>query len=191
MANNEVLSCTVKADREGGRPLEISVEKLNVNGFISNQIFGKNFFVPPCLYYGYFSAEASPKKPSTSSTGKKDVNILYFYSNNLFLAFFLFYVVFSFKQESPLPVSPQRKAFLIFYCIPVSPGNSRLIFATTRNFGVWIDKVVPRWIVHIGQNLVLDSDLYLLHVEVGILFLQINCPLLKLSCVTVPSVESC
>ncbi|XP_073054663.1 flavonoid 8-hydroxylase 2, chloroplastic isoform X1 [Primulina eburnea] len=130
---------SVKADREGGRPLEISIEKLDENGFISNQIFGKNFFVPPCLYYGYFSPGASPKNPSTSSTENKD--------------------------EPVLPVPPQRKAFLIFYCIPVCPGNSRLIFASPRNFGVWIDKVVPRWIFHIGQNLIIDSDLYLLHVE--------------------------
>ncbi|KZV38352.1 protochlorophyllide-dependent translocon component 52, chloroplastic-like [Dorcoceras hygrometricum] len=139
MANNEVLSCTLKADREGGRPLEISIEKLDINGFISNQLFGDNFFVPPCLFYGYFSPGGSPKTTSTSSTGNKD--------------------------EPVSSVKPQRKALLIFYCIPVSPGNSRLIFASPRNFGVWIDKVIPRWIFHIGQNLILDSDLYLLHLE--------------------------
>lgn len=60
----------------------------------------------------------------------------------------------------------QRRAALIFICVPVSPGNSRLIWAFPRNFGIWIDKIVPRWIFHIGQNLILDSDLYLLHVEV-------------------------
>lgn len=61
---------------------------------------------------------------------------------------------------------PQRRTMLIFYCIPVSPGYSRLIWAFPRNFGVWIDRVVPRWMFHVGQNLILDSDLYLLHVEV-------------------------
>lgn len=61
---------------------------------------------------------------------------------------------------------PQRRALLIFYCVPVSPGYSRLIFASPRNFGVWIDRVVPRWMFHVGQNLVADLDLYLLHVEV-------------------------
>lgn len=69
-------------------------------------------------------------------------------------------------QEPPSPVL-MKKMFLLFYCIPVSPGNSRLIFASPRNFGVWIDRVVPRWLFHIGQNLILDSDLYLLHVEVN------------------------
>ncbi|KAL1155341.1 hypothetical protein V6Z11_A08G017600 [Gossypium hirsutum] len=47
----------------------------------------------------------------------------------------------------------------------VSPGNSRLIWIFLRKFGVWIDQIVPRWMFHIGVNLVLDSDLYLLHVE--------------------------
>ncbi|CAL5437744.1 unnamed protein product [Camellia sinensis] len=46
-----------------------------------------------------------------------------------------------------------------------SPGNSRLIWTFPRNVGVWIDRVVPRWMFHVGQNLILDSDLYLLHLE--------------------------
>lgn len=62
---------------------------------------------------------------------------------------------------------PAGKRFgLVFICVPVSPGNSRLIWVFPRNFGIWIDKIVPRWMFHVGQNLVLDSDLYLLHVEV-------------------------
>ncbi|MFS8008946.1 putative pheophorbide a oxygenase [Helianthus anomalus] len=47
-----------------------------------------------------------------------------------------------------------------------SPGNSRLIFISGRNFAVGIDRIVPRWTFHINQNLVIDSDLYLLHIEV-------------------------
>ena len=62
--------------------------------------------------------------------------------------------------------SVQQEFFLIFFCIPVSPGSSRLIWSFPRNFGHWIDKVVPRWVFHMGQNLVIDSDLYLLHIEV-------------------------
>ncbi|KAG4185928.1 hypothetical protein ERO13_A08G011000v2 [Gossypium hirsutum] len=58
-----------------------------------------------------------------------------------------------------------RRFLLIFMCVPVSPGNSRLIWIFLRKFGVWIDQIVPRWMFHIGVNLVLDSDLYLLHVE--------------------------
>ncbi|KAF9609181.1 hypothetical protein IFM89_013571 [Coptis chinensis] len=58
-----------------------------------------------------------------------------------------------------------RWFLLIFICVPVSPGNSRLIWSFPRNVGVWIDQVVPRWMFHVGQNLILDSDLYLLHLE--------------------------
>ncbi|KAF9595264.1 hypothetical protein IFM89_038267 [Coptis chinensis] len=58
-----------------------------------------------------------------------------------------------------------RRLLLIYICVPVSPGNSRLIWAFPRNFGVWIDAVVPRWMFHVGQNLLIDSDLYLVHLE--------------------------
>ncbi|CAB4312546.1 unnamed protein product [Prunus armeniaca] len=124
-----------KADREGGRPLELSVQKLDINGFIAKQEWGRSKFLPPCVFY------ASPLDPvdqgngAASSAGTKKVS------------------------------SAQRRALLIFICIPVSPGNSRLIWTFPRNFGVWIDKIVPRWMFHVGQNLILDSDLYLLHVE--------------------------
>jgi hypothetical protein len=63
-------------------------------------------------------------------------------------------------------MSLQRESALVFICIPVSPGSSRLIWSFPRNFGIWIDKVVPRWIFHMETNLILDSDLYLLYVEV-------------------------
>lgn len=60
----------------------------------------------------------------------------------------------------------QRRSLLVFYCIPVGPGRSRLISVFPRNFSVWIDRIVPRWIFHVRYNLVLDSDLHLLHIEV-------------------------
>ncbi|KAK6141826.1 hypothetical protein DH2020_024432 [Rehmannia glutinosa] len=129
-----------KADREGGRPLEISIQKLDINGFTAKQVFGENFFIPPCLYYGYFSPGGGQSMNKASPSAGK-------------------------KEELLPPVPPKKRALLIFYCIPVSPGNSRLIFVSPRNFAVWIERIVPRWIFHIGQNLILDSDLYLLHVE--------------------------
>lgn len=51
-------------------------------------------------------------------------------------------------------------------CIPVRPGKSRVISLTTRNFATWADKFIPRWYIHIGHNLVMDSDLFLLHAQV-------------------------
>ncbi|KAI3798125.1 hypothetical protein L1987_33394 [Smallanthus sonchifolius] len=56
-----------------------------------------------------------------------------------------------------------EKDILVFICIPVSPGNSRVILVLPTNF--WMDLFVFRWIAHMFQNLVIDSDLYLLHVE--------------------------
>lgn len=118
-----------KADREGGRPLELSIEKLDVNGFRANQGWSKSKFMPPSIFYAYSDPDQTPPSGET--------------------------------QKS----SAQRKFALIFVCIPVSPGKSRLIWCFPRNFGLWIDKIVPRWMFHVGQNLILDSDLYLLHVE--------------------------
>ncbi|CAI0444896.1 unnamed protein product [Linum tenue] len=65
----------------------------------------------------------------------------------------------------PNEPSIERKTALVFMCIPVSPGHSRLIWVFPRNFDVWVDKVLPRWMTHMGTNLLLDSDLYLLHIE--------------------------
>ncbi|RLN42497.1 protochlorophyllide-dependent translocon component 52, chloroplastic-like [Panicum miliaceum] len=54
---------------------------------------------------------------------------------------------------------------LVVFCVPVAPGRSRLIWAFPRNFGVWLDLIIPRWLYHVRQNRVLDSDAYILHVE--------------------------
>ena len=69
-------------------------------------------------------------------------------------------------MQNPSTSKPVKKVLLVFLCIPVSPGNSRLIFTSPRNFDVWIDRIVPHWIFHVNQNLIIDSDLSLLHVEV-------------------------
>ncbi|KAE9601179.1 putative pheophorbide a oxygenase [Lupinus albus] len=117
-----------KVDREGGRPLELSIEKFDANGFSANQGWSKSKFIPPAIFYAYTDPDQTPSAETQKS-------------------------------------STQRKFALIFICVPVSPGQSRLIWCFPRNFGLWIDKIVPRWIFHVGQNLILDSDLYLLHVE--------------------------
>jgi phenylpropionate dioxygenase-like ring-hydroxylating dioxygenase large terminal subunit len=128
---------TVKVDREGGRPLEINVKKLDKDGFVAKQEWGTSGFLPPCIFYANTDPFPDPDNGSASpAEGKK-----------------------------PSVSVPQKRMALIFICIPVSPGNSRLIWTFPRNFGVWIDRIVPRWMFHVGQNLILDSDLYLLHVE--------------------------
>ncbi|KAF2305440.1 hypothetical protein GH714_005318 [Hevea brasiliensis] len=125
----------VKVDREGGRPIDLSVKKLDRDGFTGKMDWGSSKFIAPCIFYAYTEPVADQGNGTVSSPHTK-------------------------KQ-----LSTHRRMALIFICIPVSPGNSRLIWVFPRNFGVWIDKIVPRWVFHVGQNLILDSDLYLLHVE--------------------------
>ncbi|KAI5067053.1 hypothetical protein GOP47_0018205 [Adiantum capillus-veneris] len=74
-----------------------------------------------------------------------------------------------FTMEAQIPGKPTKKGVpkkvvMIFICIPVSPGQSKLIWAFRRNFSLWMQVLMPRWYLHIRQMLVLDSDLYLLHV---------------------------
>jgi hypothetical protein len=69
---------------------------------------------------------------------------------------------------------------LVFMCIPVAPGKSRVIWAFPRNVGVWLDKIIPRWYHHIEVNAVLDSDIYLLHVEVTIAQLRLRNPRIQI-----------
>ncbi|WVZ60951.1 hypothetical protein U9M48_010902 [Paspalum notatum var. saurae] len=67
-----------------------------------------------------------------------------------------------FPQEGKKKVP---RVMLVFFCVPVAPGKSRVIWAFPRNIGVWLHHITPRWLFHIGQNLILDSDIFLLHIE--------------------------
>lgn len=58
----------MKADREGGKPLELHVEKLDINGFIADQGLTKSRFIPPCIFYAY-----TPDQPSSSGETKVTV----------------------------------------------------------------------------------------------------------------------
>lgn len=106
-----------RADREGGIPLELIVENINIEGFSGKREPATNNFFAPCLYYSH------------------------------------------------VPLGPKKKVAFVFSCVPISPGKSRVIWSNVKNFGVLWDKIVPRWISHISQNLIFDSDLGLLHVE--------------------------
>ncbi|KAM0038110.1 putative pheophorbide a oxygenase [Helianthus debilis subsp. tardiflorus] len=119
---------SVKVDREGGTPMDISLQKIDKNGFTATEQQGRKWsFVSPCLLQASLTVNESP--------------------NN---------------TQGKLPQKPPRKDLFIFFCIPVSPGNSRFIGVSPRNFSLWIDSFVTRWMHHIVQNLVIDSDLYLL-----------------------------
>lgn len=58
----------------------------------------------------------------------------------------------------------EKKMGLVTYCIPVSPGKSRIVAQFPRNFATSMHKLTPRWWTHIKtRNLVLDGDMILLH----------------------------
>ncbi|CAH2070950.1 unnamed protein product, partial [Thlaspi arvense] len=120
-----------KVDREGGRPLKITVKRLEKEGFFAKQEWGYSDFIAPCVYRA--STETLMEQETPAASDKAELS--------------------------------KRKYSLIFICIPVSPGRSRLILTFPRNFGLIIDKIVPRWVFHMSLNKVLDSDLHLLHVE--------------------------
>uniref|UniRef100_A0A3Q7G3R8 Uncharacterized protein n=1 Tax=Solanum lycopersicum TaxID=4081 RepID=A0A3Q7G3R8_SOLLC len=50
--------CTVKGDREGGKQLDISLLKLDINGFIAKQGHDEHKFIAPCVYYGPFGVQS-------------------------------------------------------------------------------------------------------------------------------------
>ncbi|KAF2314552.1 hypothetical protein GH714_027527 [Hevea brasiliensis] len=142
-----VAAYPFKLDREGGAPIDISIEKLDKNGFQATRYGGNSRFMAPCTYYSAVSLPTSVNPGNVSDQGNGSVSSA---GNNM---------------PSSNSNVPQQRGLLVFYCVPVSPGRSRLIFIFPRNFGVWIDKIIPRWVFHVRQNLVLDSDLYLLHIE--------------------------
>ncbi|CAN1327404.1 Protochlorophyllide-dependent translocon component 52, chloroplastic [Linum perenne] len=129
-----------KRDREGGRPLKFAVNELRVDGYDASVDYGHSVFNAPSVFSIHYYIDATQTEKCMSST----MSLHYFECILLQLA---------------------RRTAFIFMCIPVSPGNSRLIWSFPRNFDTWIDKVVPRWFNHLGLNMVFDSDLNLLHVE--------------------------
>ena len=60
----------------------------------------------------------------------------------------------------------QKQLGLVTYCLPVSPGKSRIVAQFPRNFAKTLHAVVPRWWNHVKtRNLVLDGDMILLHYQ--------------------------
>ncbi|KAF8779000.1 hypothetical protein HU200_003106 [Digitaria exilis] len=55
---------------------------------------------------------------------------------------------FQFIAPSTLGNKKAPRLLLVFFCIPVAPGRSRVIWAFPRNVGVWLHKITPRWLYH-------------------------------------------
>lgn len=67
------VSFTVKADREGGRPLEMKIQKLDRSGFIGKQEGGTSKFIPPCVFYVSSDLFIDKTNGSASSVETKKV----------------------------------------------------------------------------------------------------------------------
>ncbi|BAY90190.1 MULTISPECIES: aromatic ring-hydroxylating dioxygenase subunit alpha [unclassified Tolypothrix] len=56
-----------------------------------------------------------------------------------------------------------KQVGLVTYCIPVSPGKSRIVAQFTRNFAKTLHHLRPRWWDHVSErNEVIDGDMVLL-----------------------------
>ncbi|VAI23705.1 unnamed protein product [Triticum turgidum subsp. durum] len=132
----------VEFDIEGGGPIKMKTKEANVDGFLTEQQENRGYFryVAPCTFYGSpLPREVAPFAVDDSPLPSEAT------------------------EEEEKKKKPQF--MMVFMCIPVAPGKSRVIWALPRNVGVWLDKVIPRWYYHMGPNALFDSDMYLLHVE--------------------------
>lgn len=68
--------------------------------------------------------------------------------------------------EYAISFGGDRQVGLVTYCIPVSPGKSRIVAQFPRNFAQQCHHWTPRWWNHISvRNSVLDGDMILLHYQ--------------------------
>ncbi|KAL4611960.1 hypothetical protein ACB092_08G163800 [Castanea dentata] len=67
---------SVKADREGGRPLQLMIEKLDINGFKADQGWSNSKFLPPCVFYAYTKPVNQANGSESSVRTKKERKIM-------------------------------------------------------------------------------------------------------------------
>ena len=65
--------------------------------------------------------------------------------------------------EYEITFGPDKQMGLVTYCVPVTPGQSRLIVLFPRNFATGMSRFIPRWWEHSKlRNRVIDSDMLIL-----------------------------
>lgn len=70
------------------------------------------------------------------------------------------------RVEYAINLGGGRQVGLVTYCIPVAPGESRIVAQFPRNFATGLQRLIPRWWEHIKtRNAVLDGDMVLLHYQ--------------------------
>ncbi|BBN14704.1 hypothetical protein MPTK1_6g13750 [Marchantia polymorpha subsp. ruderalis] len=67
------------------------------------------------------------------------------------------------SRKQPKVDEEVKQISTIFFCVPVAPGKSKVIFSFPRNFAQLVFKLTPRWFGHYSHMAVIDSDLLLLH----------------------------
>lgn len=140
-------SFTDKLDREGGAPIDISIEMLDKNGFQATRNGGNSKFMAPCTYY---SAVSPPTSVSSSGNSKVkhsfnslffcDFQICYFVSICLCICFFTSNPVGLFRSHHQM--FHNEKCFLFstaFQLVQVKAGwylhsQEILEFGSTKSF---------------------------------------------------------
>lgn len=64
------MSFTIKLDREGGAPIDINIETVDIYGFRANRFGGKSKFMAPCTYYSAFSLPTPAKAGNAGDQSK-------------------------------------------------------------------------------------------------------------------------
>lgn len=90
----------MKVDREGGRPLEISIKKSDLNGFIARQEAAYSRFIAPCVFSAFTSLGADQSNGSGTSASQavtKEVN-----QGNLFIIYLIILLSYFFSPSMRL-----------------------------------------------------------------------------------------
>lgn len=70
------------------------------------------------------------------------------------------------RLEYQFELGAGRQAGMVTYCLPISPGRSRIVALFPRNFAKAFQQIIPRWFEHITRrHPVLDGDMILLHAQ--------------------------
>ncbi|KAG6541614.1 hypothetical protein Mapa_017007 [Marchantia paleacea] len=134
----------IQGNRSSARPLNLKIVDSHIQGFKAKREETMDLtFHAPCLSRMDFQLP-----PSKTPKGHP-------------LALKVREWITSRKQSK---VNEQSKQIsTIFYCVPVAPGKSKVIFSFPRNFAQLVFKLTPRWFGHFSHMAVIDSDLLLLH----------------------------
>lgn len=81
-------SFTPKADREGGTPLDINLQSIDIDGFLTKNQYGSSRFIPPCVYY---SSPMILRDQSNVSVPKSGAEKVYTSDLNICFICFLFF----------------------------------------------------------------------------------------------------